>query len=325
MNDGIEILDFNNKENDSIEKPITEKDYILSHYGEVITDRQFITNPAIERDEEIKKLILALLIPEKSAILIGKPGVGKTAIVEGLAYRIQKGDVPDVLKKFAIIKINITALIGTTSKEGNTEAKIQTLINELKTKNNVMLFIDEIHTLIGTKSNTSLDFANMLKNGLDRGTIKIIGATTSEEFDLYIIKDRAFLRRFEKIEVLEPTPETTVKILMETIPKIEYQTGVKLDYTSFIKEKIITFMVNMTTEYKRIFETTARYPDIAFTLLNKAFSYALYDNSPKVTFKHIYEAISTFEGVYPDVLEKEKLLFKKEFTNYLIEEGVRIN
>ena len=90
MNDGIDILDFNNKENDSIEKPITEKDYILSHYGEVITDRQFITNPAIERDEEIKKLILALLIPEKSAILIGKPGVGKTAIVEGLAYRIQK-------------------------------------------------------------------------------------------------------------------------------------------------------------------------------------------------------------------------------------------
>lgn len=334
--DDVEILDFENNEinkddltiplikEDDIEEVITEKDYMLSHYGDIISKKEYITNPAIERDQEIKKLILALLIPEKSAILVGKPGVGKTAIVEGLAYRIQKGDIPLALKNFSIIKINITSLIGTTSNEGNTEAKIQTLIDELKPKKNVILFIDEIHTLIGTKNNTSLDFANMLKNGLDRGTLKLIGATTTEEFDFYIVKDRAFLRRFEKIEIEEPTAETTVKILMGTIPKIERQTKVKWPYSNFVTKRIVTFMVNMTSEYKRIFEATSRYPDIAFNLLNKAFSISLYHNSDKVTFKYIYEAIRTFEAIYPDVLIKEIALFKNEFDDLLTEENVNL-
>ncbi len=323
--DEIEILEINGDDEQPKEEVITDKDFILSTYGEVISDKKYVTNPALERDEEIKKMILALLIPEKSAILVGKPGVGKTALVEGLAYRIQIGDIPEALKKFAIIKINITSIIGSTTKDGNTEAKIQTLIDELKRKNHIILFIDEIHTLIGTRNDTSLDFANMLKNGLDRGTIKIIGATTTEEFDLYIIKDRAFLRRFEKIEVPEPTAETTVKILIGTIPKIEGQTGAKLDYTPFVIEKVVAFMVNMTTEYKRIFESTSRYPDIAFTLLKKAFSIAVYNNSSNVTFKHIYEAIVTFEAVYPDVLAKEKAIFESEFALFLERENVNLS
>jgi ATP-dependent Clp protease ATP-binding subunit ClpA len=317
--DDIEILDISN---DNDIKPT--KDVILTRYGEIMSDNKYITNPAIEREEEIKKMVLALLIPEKSAILVGKPGVGKTALVEGLAYKIQQGDVPDVLRKYKIIKINITALIGSTSQEGNTDTKIQTLVNELKTKTNIILFVDEIHTLIGATSNHSLDFANMLKAGLDRGIIKIIGATTTEEFDRYIVKDRAFLRRFEKIEVSEPSPETTVKILMGSIPKIEYQTGVKFEYSNFVKENVVKFMVNMTSEYKRIFEATAKYPDISFTLLTKAFSFAMFDNSSSVKFKHIYDAIRTFEAVYPDVLTKEKAAFKKEFANVLEEENVYI-
>jgi ATP-dependent Clp protease ATP-binding subunit ClpA len=298
---------------------------IIERYGEDMTLNSYVTNPAIARDEEIKKMILALLIPDKSAILVGKPGIGKTAIVEGLAYRIQNGDVPDALKKFKIIKINITSMLGTNTEDGNEEIKLQVLVDELKQMENTILFIDEIHNVIGTGAqNSSLDIANMLKAGLDRGSIKIIGATTTEEFNHYLVRDRAFLRRFEKIEVAEPTPEVTVKILVGSLPRIEKKTGVKFDYSPFTIEKVITFMVNMTSEYKRMYETTSRYPDVTFALVSKAFSYAMFDNSPVVKFKHIWEAVKGCQSIYPDVLKKEKALFKTEFANIIKEENVDV-
>ncbi|MFA5409625.1 MAG: AAA family ATPase, partial [Bacilli bacterium] len=219
------------------------KPSMIQRYGQDMTKETYVTNPAIARDDEIKKMVLALLIPDKSAILVGKPGIGKTAIVEGLAYRIQNNDVPDVLKKYRIIKINLTSLIGSNTTDGNEEIKLQTLVDELKQQENVILFIDEIHNVIGTGSvNSSLDFANKLKSGLDRGSIKIIGATTTEEFDHYLVRDRAFLRRFEKIDIAEPSAETTVKIIIGSLPRIEKKTGVKFDYTPFVTEKVVTFL-----------------------------------------------------------------------------------
>ena len=314
-----EILDI---DGDNTPKKLT----VMERYGEDMTKDVYVTNPAIAREEEIKKMVLALLIPDKSAILVGKPGIGKTAIVEGLAYKIQNGDVPEALKKFRIIKINVTAMLGTTTSDGNEEVKLQTLVDELKEKVNTILFIDEIHNVIGTGSvNSSLDFANMLKPGLDRGDIKIIDATTTDEFDHYLVRDRAFLRRFEKIEISEPTPETTVKILVGSLPRIEKKTGVKFGYTPFVTEKIMNFLVNMTTEYKRVFETTARFPDVTFALVSKAFSFAIFDNSSSVGFKHIWQAVTSCQSVYPDVLKKEKEIFKQQFASYLIEENVNVN
>lgn len=300
-----------------------EKTSLLYRYGEDLTANEYIVNPAIAREEEIKKLILTLLSPEKSAILVGKPGIGKTAIVEGLAYLIQKNEVPDAIKGFTIMKINITSLLGTTEQEGDTVSKVQALVDELEQEEKTIVFIDEIHNIIGTgKAGGSLDFANMLKPSLGRGTIKLIGATTTEEFDFYIVKDRPFLRRFEKIEVAEPDQETTLKIIMGTIPKIERKTGVKNEYSDFVTSQFIKFMVNMTSEYKRIFEATSKYPDITLALLTKAFSFAIYDNCPVLRFKHIWEAVKSCESIYPDSLVKEKAAFKKEFESYLTEEGV---
>lgn len=299
---------------------------MMERYGIDMTQGVYVTNPAIARDDEIKKMTLALLIPDKSAILVGKPGIGKTAIVEGLAYKIQTGDVPEALKKYRIIKINLTSLLGTNTTDGNEEIKLQTLIDELKKQENVILFIDEIHNVIGTGAiNSSLDFANMLKTGLDRGSIKIIGATTIDEFNHYLVRDRAFLRRFEKIEVAEPSPETTVKILIGSLPRIEKKTGIKLGYSPFVAEKIMTFFVNMTSEYKRMFETTSRYPDVTLALVSKAFSFAIFDNSPVVTFKHIWQAVANCQSIYPDVLKKEKEAFKKEFATFLNEENVDLS
>ena len=291
---------------------------IIARYADEMTSNNYITDPAIARDEEIKKLILVLLTPEKSAILVGKPGIGKTAIVEGLAYRIQKKTVPNVLQGFRIFRVNTTALLG----NDNDENRVLKLVQELKNMDKVILFIDEIHTLIG---DGRLDLANMFKEGLSRGTIKIIGATTTYEYETYILRDKAFMRRFDKVDVAESTQEQCVQILLKTLPKIEYQTNVKLAYTDFQKENIMKFIVNMTSEFKRVYEISSRYPDIALVLLRQAFSNAVYDNRTTVSFKNIYDAIRFTKAVYPDVIKKELVNFKEIFKDELQKEGVVVD
>lgn len=296
-------------------------DSVLDRFSDNLTDAIYITNPAIARDDEIKKLILVLLTPEKSAVLVGKPGIGKTAIVEGLAYRIQNDDVPDALKGYTIYRINTTALINAKGEEN----RVLKLVEELKNREKVILFIDEIHTLIGNDAQGALDLANMFKEGLSRGTIKMIGATTTYEYEKYIMRDKAFLRRFEKVDVSEPTEEMTVEILLKTLPKLEKTTGVILPYTDFIKEKIVKFIVNMTSEFKRVYEISSRYPDIALVILRQCFSNAIYENRKTINFKNIYDAIRTTKAVYPDVIAKELVSFKEIFKEELQIEKIKID
>lgn len=291
---------------------------VLERFSDNLTSVKYITNPAVARDDEIKKLILVLLTPEKSAVLVGKPGIGKTAIVEGLAYRIQRNEVPDALKGFTIYRVNTSALLTNNGEEN----RVLKLVEELKQKEKVILFIDEIHTLIGGEE--SLDLANMFKEGLSRGTIKMIGATTTYEYERYIMRDKAFLRRFQKVDVLEPTEEMTVEILLKTLPKLEQQTGVVLPYTYFIKEKIMKFIVNMTSEYKRVYEISSRYPDIALVILRQCFSNAIYENRKTIDLKNVYDAIRTTKAVYPDVIKKELVRFKEIFKDELKEEKIEI-
>lgn len=293
---------------------------ILEKIGENLTEVKYLVNPAIARDKELKELVMVLLTPEKSAVLVGKPGIGKTAIIEGLAYRIQLNDVPNALMGYQLYRINTPSLLG----DYDGENRVVSLVNELKTKEKIIIFIDEIHTLIGNNAEGALDLANMFKEGLSRGTIKLIGATTDYEYERYILRDKAFVRRFEKIEIEEPTQEMCVQILMRTVPKIEVQTGVKLSYSDFTKEKIMTFIVDMTSEYKRVYEISSRYPDIALTILRQAFSQALYENRTTVGMKNIYDAISSTKAVYPDVIKKELVKFKEIFAKELLEEGVNI-
>ena len=295
------------------------KESFLERYGENLTAVKYITNPAIARDKELKELVMVLLTPEKSACLVGKPGIGKTAIVEGLAYRMQMNDMPNALKGYTVYKISTPSLVGTVDGEN----KVMQLVNEIKNREKIIVFIDEIHMLMGASStNGPMDLANMFKEGLGRGTVKLIGATTVDEYERYVLRDKAFVRRFERIDISEPTPEMCVQILMRTVPKIETLTGVKLNYTDFIKEKIMKFIVNMTSEYKRVYEISSRYPDIALTVLRQAFSAALFDNSEEVKFRHIYEAVKTTKAVYPDVIKKELVVFKDTFKDELEAEGV---
>ena len=296
-------------------------DSILDRFADNLTAVEYITNPAIARDDEIKKLVLVLLTPEKSAVLVGKPGIGKTAIVEGLAYRIQRNEVPEALQGYTIYRVNTTALLSNKGEEN----RVLKLVEELKQKDKVILFIDEVHTLIGSEAQGALDLANMFKEGLSRGSIKMIGATTTYEYERYIMRDKAFLRRFEKVDVSEPTEDMTVEILLNTLPKIEKQTGVILPYTDFINEKIMKFIVNMTTEFKRVYEISSRYPDIALVILRQCFSNAKYENRKTVNFKNIYDALRTTKAVYPDVIAKELINFKEVFESELKIEGTNLD
>lgn len=287
----------------------------IKRYGVNFTSQEYVVNPAIGRDKEIKELALVLLTPDKSAILTGKPGIGKTAIVEGLAYLIQRNEVPDALKGYTIIKVDTQALMGTVSETG--DSRVQTLIDEILEHEKYILFIDEIHTLINATSETALDFANMFKTGLGRGDLKVIGATTTDEYERYILRDKAFTRRFQRIDVAEPDQDMTTKIVVGVIPRIEHSTGIKMAYSPFIREKLARFVVELTTEYNRVYETAGRYPDVPITLFSQAFSEALFDNKNLVTATHVRKAIENSKAVYPDVIKKFLIVFDQKFKDLL--------
>lgn len=297
---------------------------ILKLYGEDLTSRNYITDPSISRDEELKKLMLVLLTPEKSGLLVGKAGIGKTAIVEGLAYRINKGMVPNALMGYRVVKVNSSALIGKMTYNGKEELVISILIEELKQQEKLILFIDEVHTLIGSQDGGPMDLANIIKPVIDRGTVKLIGATTDIEYNTYVVRDRAFLRRFDRIDVLEPSEKDTADILMGSLPKIEAQTGIKFKYNEYVTRMLIESIVSATSEFKRVYGLGAMYPDICFSVLTAAFSHALFQNKPTVNVEDVYNAIKTSKRIYPDSIVKELALFREKFKDVCLSEGINL-
>lgn len=295
---------------------------IISSIAEDLTSAKYVTNPAIARDDEIKKLMIILLAPDKSALLVGKPGIGKTAIVEGLAYLIQQDLVPDALKGYKIFKVNSSSLMNKIVIDGKETLSINLLVDELKSMSKVILFIDEVHTLVSANSDSPVDLANILKPSLDRGDIKAIGATTTIEYETYVVRDRAFLRRFDRIDVLEPDEPTTVEILFRSLPKYEYKTGIKFISNDYIARMLLESIVSATSEYKRIYGLAAMYPDVAFSVLSQAFSMALVDNRSEVQIIDVYNAIKMSKRIYPDSIVKELSNFREKFAKICSEQNI---
>ena len=235
---------------------------ILDRFADNLTEVTYITNPAVARDDEIKKLILVLLTPEKSAVLVGKPGIGKTAIVEGLAQRIVKGDVPSTLKDKTIWELNMASLIAGAKYRGEFEERLKKVLDEIKkSEGNIIMFIDEIHMIVGTGAiEGAMDTGNILKPMLARGEIHVIGATTLNEYRKYIEKDGALERRFQKIIVHEPTLEDTITILRGLKERFEIHHGVT------IQDKALVAAATLSNRY-----ITDRYlPDKALDLVDEA-------------------------------------------------------
>ncbi len=295
-------------------EPINPDEFpIITNYCENLSTKKYVTNPAIAREEEIKKTMLVLLTPDKSALLVGAAGIGKTAVVEGLAYKIQRGEVPNSLKGYNILKINSSSMLGTMVVNGKTETVTNLVVNELKRAPKTILFIDEVHTLIGGAADGPMDLANILKPALDRGDIKAIGATTTIEYETYIVKDRAFLRRFDKIDLEEPDRNATIQILLGTIPRIEYKTGIKMINNNFLRTMLMESIVDATSTYKRVYGLSAMYPDVSLSVLSGAFSNALFENKVEVGIEDVYFAIRDSKRIYPDSRVKECAAFREKF------------
>ena len=202
-------------------------------------------DPVIGRDKEIGRTIEILLRRKKNnPILIGPAGVGKTAIVEEIANLIAKGKCPNFLKHKRIISLNIFSLVSGTKYRGEFEEKLKNVIKELEENDDIILFIDEIHTMVGAGgAEGAIDASNILKPSLARGTIKIIGATTLDEYKKFIEPDSALSRRFQNVMVNEPNKEDVVKILMEIRPLYEKYHNI------IMPKKLINELVNLTDKY----------------------------------------------------------------------------
>lgn len=309
--------------NENMIEPLNPEEFpIITNYCENLSTKFYVTNPAIAREEEIKKTMLVLLTPDKSALLVGAAGIGKTAIVEGIAYKIQRGEVPNSLKGYNILKINSSSMLGTMVVNGKTESVTNLVVNELKKAPKTILFIDEVHTLIGGAEDGPMDLANILKPALDRGDIKAIGATTTIEYETYIVKDRAFLRRFDRVDVAEPDRAATIQILLGTIPRIEYKTGIKMVNNGFLRNLLMESIVDATSTYKRVYGLSAMYPDVSLSVLSGAFSNALFDNKTEVGIEDVYFSIRDSKRIYPDSRVKECDAFREKFSRICEDAGI---
>lgn len=227
--------------------------------------------PTIGRDDEIRRILQIVSRKTKNnPLLIGEPGTGKTAIVEGLAFRLNRGDVPEDMKHLQLYSLDVATLVAGTSMQGEFESRLKSIVAELKASPQVILFIDEIHLLLGTgRGAGAMDAANILKPELARNGIKVIGATTFDEYNKFVETDQAFARRFQRIVVEEPSIESSISILRGIKSRFEAHHRVK------ILDEAIVASVSLSAKY-----VTDRFlPDKAIDVLDETASRMRIDRS----------------------------------------------
>lgn len=319
----VEPIHFLIPLNDCLEEPLDKKDIrqailnqlpsqpqsktsdqlpTLKQFSENLTQKALTAklDPVIGREKEIEQLIRILARRTKSnAILVGDPGVGKTAIVEGLALKIAQNQVPDILKNIQIFNLNLTTLLAGASYQGELETRLQSLIKEVKRLGNIIVFIDEIHMIIGAGSATgAMTAANILKPALARGDLNVIGATTADEFRQYIEKDPALERRFEPIKVDEPSRDAALQILKSVSAKLTKHHGITID------DQVIEAAVDLSVRY-----VPDRFlPDKAIDLLDEATSGAKIAGKSAITIEDLKTVLSQRTGIPITSLTQEESL-----------------
>jgi ATP-dependent Clp protease ATP-binding subunit ClpC len=254
-------------------------------------------DPVVGRDKEIKRIAQILSRKKKNnAVIVGDAGVGKSALVEKLALMIYKGECPTSLLDKRVMSLDLTSLVAGTKYRGQFEERIKAILNELQESPNVIIFIDELHTMVGAgNASGSMDAANILKPALARGEIQCIGATTLDEFKKHIEKDAALVRRFQKVLLREPTQSETIEILKNLVPSYEEFHKVKYE------EGVIDTIVKLSSRYI----TDRQFPDKAIDVLDEL-------GSEKRVISRIPESIEKLKKEVDEIKEKKLLVVKNQ-------------
>ena len=257
---------FGGFENESAPNGSQKGGSALDKFGRDLTQaaKNGEIDPVIGREKEIQRVIQILSRRTKNnPVLIGEPGVGKTAVAEGLALEIAKGNVPEILKDKRVVSLDLTGMVAGAKYRGDFEERIKAAIDEVKKSKNTILFIDELHTIVGAgAAEGSADAANILKPSLARGDFQVIGATTLNEYRKYIEKDAALERRFQPVKVGEPTPEQAVQILK----------GLRDSYEAHHKVKITDEAINAAVTLSSRYIADRYLPDKAIDLIDEGAS-----------------------------------------------------
>ena len=300
--------DVTNKKFDMSETPNLDK------YGENLTTLPYLKDPSVGRKQELERIMKILLYPErdKSVIITGVAGCGKTALVKGLAYRIQKGEVPEALKSIKIISIDTASMVAGTKYVGTLEEKMKHILDEASKDKNIIIFIDEIHQAIsgGRAEGNDNTVAEILKPYLDYGKVRVIGATTEEEYTEHVESNTAFKTRFKKVAIKEPDYNTTYQILddlIEAYNKISYS---KLNVNFEERHIIIDWLINSTKPTFRDYKDRASNPRLVLDILKEAYAIAAFNESENVTIEHLIEALKNEDRLYESSRERQAQILR---------------
>lgn len=281
-----------------IVQPLSKKEISeLEKFGKVLNKKNYIVSPTIGREKELKNLMITLAQNKKRPLIVGESGVGKTALVEELVYRIKTGQVPKFLQGKIVLEVNPGEIVAGCQYVGQFEENMTKLM-KLCEKYDVIVFIDEIHTIygIGSTRGKDNDMASMLKYYIDRTDLKVIGTTTDKEYNEFFAND-ALKRRFEKIKVQEPTTEVLYQIIDKVIGDYLITTGILFENDN-IKNQIVSIILESTEVSHRVHNDIVNNPDLSISIVDKAFAFAQVYDSEFITPEHFIESYECCDRIY---------------------------
>lgn len=282
----------------SVTPTLSDEDILeFEKYGKILNNKNYIVAPTIGREKELKNLMITLAQDKKRPLIVGESGVGKTSIVDELAYRIRTGQVPGFLQGKIIVEITPGDLVAGCEFVGRFEENM-TKVMKLCERLDAIVFIDEIHTIYGTGASLKKnnDMAAMLKLYIDRSNLKVIGTTTEKEYEKYFSND-ALKRRFEKITVKEPTEDILYQIVNKVIEDYYLKNGIFFENEN-IRSKIVNIILGATEKSYRIYNDIVNNPDLAISIVDKAFAFAKVYDSEFITAEHFIEGFECCDRIY---------------------------
>ena len=312
MNDEVEVK---TNKYEKIEDDVKLYTPSLDKYGFDLTKDTYIKDPSIGRESDIRRIEQILCYPErdKSIIITGVAGSGKTALAKGLAYRIQKGDVPKSLKNLRIISIDAATLVAGTKYVGTLEEKMKSILDEASSSKDIVIFMDEIHQALGAgvSEGDSNSVSEILKPYLDYGRVRVIGSTTTEEYNEFVSRDDAFKTRFKRINISEPDDHIVYQILddlIESYNRLSERPDFncpKLNLSIEEKDMIIKWLIDSTQAKYRTYDDRTSNPRLVLDIIKEAYAIAAINDKDEVTMSDLKEALLLEERLYLSSRKKQ--------------------